>query len=215
MLVLDLVEALARACLPVWAWATHFNLPRKVLRVLCGYFAHQRRVQFEPSVTAILGSKWSCLFLRMVFQDALSEAMKVSPLLKLKVFFVDEYHSLVSRTTQKSAGIEEKVLKSVKWEAEEKGLKLSIADGGKEGTRKVIASCSYLEDKLQELQQKWRSRSCNQRGNPGSGFEDENKAAGSEGPGPKESRHSQERGWVWSLRESEEDTPLASGPQKG
>ena len=198
MLVLDLVEALARVSLPVWAWATHFNLPRKVLRVLCGYFAHQRRVQFEPSVTAILGSKWSCLFLRMVFQDALSEAMKLSPLLKLKVFFVDEYHSLVSRTTQKSAGIEEKVLKSVKWEAEEKGLKLSIADGGKEGTRKVIASCSYLEEKLQ-----------------GSGFEDENKAAGSEGPGPKESRHSQERGWVWSLRKSEEDTPLASGPQKG
>ena len=27
--------------LVVWAWATHFSFPRKILRVLCGYFVHQ------------------------------------------------------------------------------------------------------------------------------------------------------------------------------
>ena len=35
-LVLDLAKALERVSLPVvWAWATHFSFPRKILRVLC------------------------------------------------------------------------------------------------------------------------------------------------------------------------------------
>ena len=47
-LVLDLAKAFERVSLPVvWAWATHFSFPRKILRVLCGYFEHQRSVQFE------------------------------------------------------------------------------------------------------------------------------------------------------------------------
>ena len=46
-LVLDMAKALERVSLPVvWAWATHFSFPKKILRVLCGYFEHQRRVQF-------------------------------------------------------------------------------------------------------------------------------------------------------------------------
>ena len=47
-LVLDLAKAFERAGPPVvLAWATHFCFPRKILQVLCGYFEHQRRVQFE------------------------------------------------------------------------------------------------------------------------------------------------------------------------
>ena len=47
-LVLDLAKAFERvSLLVVWAWATHFSFSRKILRVLCGYFEHQRRVQFE------------------------------------------------------------------------------------------------------------------------------------------------------------------------
>ena len=46
-LVLDLAETLERVSLPVvWAWETHHNLSR----VLCGYFEHQRRAQFEVCV---------------------------------------------------------------------------------------------------------------------------------------------------------------------
>ena len=69
-LVFDLAKAFKRVSLPaVWAWATYFSFTRKILRVLCGYFEHQRRVQFEGCAaeplqtnTAILpGSKWSCL----------------------------------------------------------------------------------------------------------------------------------------------------------
>ena len=78
-LVLDLAKAFERVSLPVVsAWATHFSFPRKILRVLCGYFEHQRRVQFEGCVAEPLqiisvivpGSKWSCLLLRIVLQDA-------------------------------------------------------------------------------------------------------------------------------------------------
>ena len=102
-LVLDLAEAFERVgLLLVWAWATHFSFPRKILRVLCGYFEHQRRVQFqgcaaEPltTITALLpGSEWSCLLLRIVLQDALSEVMKIFPPLKLR-FFVDDTTALV------------------------------------------------------------------------------------------------------------------------
>ena len=89
-LVLDVAKAFERVILPVvWAWA-----PRKISRVLCGCFEHQRRVQFEGcvpeplrTITAFLpGSKWSCLLLRIVLQDALSEVTKIYPLLKLRVF---------------------------------------------------------------------------------------------------------------------------------
>ena len=45
----------------------------------------------EPlQTTAILpGTKWSCLLLHIVLQDALSEVMKVYPPLKLKLFVED------------------------------------------------------------------------------------------------------------------------------
>ena len=85
-LVLDMAEAFERCSLPVvWPCATHFSFPRKILRVLCGYFEQQRRVQFEgcaaeplTSITAILpGSKWSCLLLRIVLQDASNEVTKI------------------------------------------------------------------------------------------------------------------------------------------
>ena len=56
--------------------ATHFSFPKKILRVLCGYFEHQWRVQFEgcaaeplTTITAILpGSKSSCVLLRIVLR---------------------------------------------------------------------------------------------------------------------------------------------------
>ena len=48
-----LAKAFERVRLPeVWAWATHFNLTSKILRVLCGYFEHQWDVQFEGCVGA-------------------------------------------------------------------------------------------------------------------------------------------------------------------
>ena len=41
-------QAFERVSLLVfWAWTTHFSFPRKILRVLCGYFEHQRRVKIE------------------------------------------------------------------------------------------------------------------------------------------------------------------------
>ena len=83
-LLLDLAKAFERvSLLVVWAWATHFSFPRKVLRVLCGYLS--TRGEFEgcaaeplTTITAFLsGFKWSCLLLRMVLQDALNEVTQV------------------------------------------------------------------------------------------------------------------------------------------
>ena len=100
-LVLDLAKAFEPV---VCAWATHFSFPRRILRVLCVYFEHQRCVQFEgcaaeplTTITAILpGSKWSCLLLRIVLQDALSEVTKIYPSSKLRVF-KDDITALVER----------------------------------------------------------------------------------------------------------------------
>ena len=93
-LMLDLAKAFERvSLLVVWAWATHFCFPRKILRVLCGFFEHQGRVQFEgcvaehlQTITAILpASKWSCLLL-FVLRDALSEVTKNLSILEAEGF---------------------------------------------------------------------------------------------------------------------------------
>ena len=47
-----------------------------------------------------------------------------------------------------------KVLKKLKGEVKEIGLKLSNTEGGKEGKRKVITSCKYSEEKFQECSKK-------------------------------------------------------------
>ena len=47
-LMVDLIKECVRVSSPVvWAWATHFHLSSRILRVLCGYFEHWRRVRFK------------------------------------------------------------------------------------------------------------------------------------------------------------------------
>ena len=99
--------------------------------MLCGYFEHQRRVQFgrcvaEPlqTITAILpGSKWRCFLLRIVLQDALSEVTKKCPPLKLRVF-VDDITALLKGRNKEVVQMAEKVLGKLKKEVKEKGLKV-------------------------------------------------------------------------------------------
>ena len=98
--------------------ATHFSFPRKILRVLCGYFEHQKRVQFEGclaeplrTITAILpGPKWSCLSQRVVLQDASSEVTKNYPPLELRVF-VDDITALLMGKNKLVAEMGKKVTK--------------------------------------------------------------------------------------------------------
>ena len=120
-LVLDLTKASEWVSLPVvWALATHFCFPRKILRV-CGYFEHQRRVQFErcvaeplQTITAILaGYKRSCLLLRIVLQDALSEATKIFPPLKFRVF-VDDITTFMHGRNKELVHMAETVVKKLK-----------------------------------------------------------------------------------------------------
>ena len=129
-MVLDLAKAFERVNLPVvWALATHVNVSRKILRVLCGYFEHQRRVQFEgcvaeplQTITAILlGSKWSCLLLRIVLQDALSEVTKIYPPLKLLVF-VDDITAFMNGINKELVEMAEKVFDEVEERGRGEGL---------------------------------------------------------------------------------------------
>ena len=139
-------------------WATHFSFRRKILRVLCGYFEHQRRVQFEgcaaeplTTITAILpGSKWSCLLLRVVLQDALTDVTIIYPSLKLRVF-VDDITALVKGKNKEVTEMAKKVMKKLKEEVEKKGLKLSVTENCKEGKSKMIASCGFLENELSQF----------------------------------------------------------------
>ena len=96
--------------------------------VLCGYFEHHRRDQFEEcmanplwTTTAILpGSKWSCLLLRVVLQDALREVTQVYPPLKLRVF-VDDITALLMTKSKEVAEMAERVTKKLGEEVERTG----------------------------------------------------------------------------------------------
>ena len=112
-----LANAFGRVRLPVaWARAAHFKFSRQILRWLCGYFEHQRRVQFEGCVaeplytlTAVLPApKWSGLLLRIVLQDALSEVMKVYPPMKPKAC-VDDISAFMDVRNEEFRGLVEKV----------------------------------------------------------------------------------------------------------
>ena len=46
------------------------------------------------------------------------------------------------------------VLRAMRLEVEEQGLKLSNTEGGKDGKSKVLAPFSYLEENLQECSKK-------------------------------------------------------------
>ena len=126
--MLNLAKAFERVSLPVvWACATHFSFPKKVLRVLCGYFEHQRRVQFEgcaaepfQTITAFLpGSTWTCLLLGIVLQDALRKVTKKIPPLKLRVF-VDDITALLMGKNTELAEMAKKVMKKLKEEVDKR-----------------------------------------------------------------------------------------------
>ena len=84
----------------------------------------------EPlqTITAIFpGSKWSCLLLRIVLQDALSVVANIYSSLKLRVL-VDEITALVKGRNKDVAEMAKKVMKKLKEEVEKKGLKLSATE---------------------------------------------------------------------------------------
>ena len=87
---------------------------------------------------------------RIVLQNALSEVMKVYPLLKLRRVLVDKITAFMKGRNKELVEMAEKVLMAMKSEVEEKGLKLWITEGGKEGKSRVITSCEYLDEGFPE-----------------------------------------------------------------
>ena len=95
-------------------------------------------------------SKWGCSLLRILLQDALSEVVKIYPLLKLKVF-VDDITTLFKGRDKELTELADKVLEKLKKKVEEKDWKPSITEGRKEDKSTVVASCRYLEEMLREV----------------------------------------------------------------
>ena len=87
----------------------------------------------------LFGSKWSCLLLRIVLRNALSEVVKVLSAHEAEGC-CGRYHSLYGRAAQGLPEVVEKVLSMMTMDVEEKGWELSITEGGKEEKSKVIAS---------------------------------------------------------------------------
>ena len=63
---------------------------------------------------------------------------------------MDDIEALVKGRNRESGEMAKKVMKKLKEEVEEKGLKLSVTENGKEGKSKMIASCGFLENELVE-----------------------------------------------------------------
>ena len=96
-----------------------------------------RRMCGRPltTITVILPAlKWSCLLFRIVLQDASSEATRIYPRLKLRVF-VDDVTALLRWKTKVVAEMAKKMMKKLKDEVERKGLDLSVTEDGKERAR--------------------------------------------------------------------------------
>ena len=83
-----------------------------------------------------------------MLQDALSELVKVHPPTKLKVLVFLEGRN------KELSDIAEKVQRAWRTEVEEKGLKLSITEGGKEGLKQAIAVLQLSGREVSGLQQK-------------------------------------------------------------
>ena len=120
----------------------------------------------EPlqTLTAILpGSKWSCLLLRTVLQDALSEVTNICTPLTLRVL-LDDFTAFMNERNKEFVEMAENVVEEV-----------GERSGGRKKS-KAITSCKYLEEMFQE--------SSNQEG-VSLATNVETLGAGSEGEGEK------------------------------
>ena len=153
----------------------------KILQILCGNFDNQRRLQFEgcvaeppQTITAILfGSKWNYFFLRIVLQDTLGEVMKSCP--------PGLYRSLHGKRNKRVC--RHWAMRREVWE---KGLKLSLTEEKRGKEEQSHCAMQPFGTEVSGMQQKKRSRTCNQCGNISSGLENEIVAAGSKGESEKE-----------------------------
>ena len=70
------------------------------------------------------------------------------------MLFVDDVTAFMKGRNKGLVEMAEMVLKNVAREVYEKGLKLSITEGGKEGAEQGNHSCRYLEERFQERSKK-------------------------------------------------------------
>ena len=170
-LVLDLVKAFERVSLPVvWVWATQFKFSQEDLACAMRLFrtpvegaARNMCGGATPDITAILfESKRRCLLLRIVLQDALNEVTNIFPPLKMRVI-VDDITTFMNGRNKELVEMAEKVVKKLKREREDKGLKPSITEGDNDFLQISGGEVSGIGDKC------WNGDSGLENGNPTGG----------------------------------------------
>ena len=110
----------------VWQWATELGLPQRILRVLCGYFAHQRRLRHEDSVRTF-GAK---CFLRMVMQDVMTKFLDVVTGTRIRARVDDiKFHFASQKKKLPHKRNEERRFETLKSELTEVEPDLSLTEG--------------------------------------------------------------------------------------
>ena len=93
--------------------------------MLCGYFEHQKRAQFQGCVA--------------------------EPLQFISALLLGEITALLNGRNRDIVEMAKKVMKKLKEEVEKKGLKLSVTENALEGKSKMISSCGFLENELRQF----------------------------------------------------------------
>ena len=154
ILVVDLAKAFQKVQLmAVWQWVLWFKFPR-VLRVLCGYFVHQRRVRCERTfserlsiVTAVFPrSKLSILLSSVVLQDTMTKVSGKG----LRGRYQDSCWRERERDNSSKLG-RRNVSDFLEHGGNTVELEFSFGKKGVEGMSKFEVSNGYLNRKLQQL----------------------------------------------------------------
>ena len=125
-----------------WSWTWRrpsseaaFSFPRMFLRVLCGFFEHERRVQFEgcaaEPLLSLNGHSARIQVQLCVIENCVAGCAegghKNFPSFEVEVF-VDDITALVKGRNKEVAEMAKKVMEKLKEEVEKKGLQLSVTE---------------------------------------------------------------------------------------
>ena len=133
-LVVDLATSLRTS--PIKSCSTLDYLYWFPIRViLCGYFAHEKRVMFENYVSVLL--------LKIVWQDAMSRIFLLYLELRIRVYVDD----MKLHPRGASMELPERLVHLFKAEMKKRRLELSVTKGNKEGKSKMEVSKSSSETK--------------------------------------------------------------------
>jgi hypothetical protein len=149
--LLDLIKCFENIALAhVWLWGRHWGVPSRLLRVMCGVFAFQRRLVVEGShslplqtCTAIVaGSTFSCAILHIVLIWPCDKLLTLFPSVGLAKY-VDDVSLYMEGPCREVADVLPNATKALV-DMLERGLEMPVSrDKGKGEVGKSIALASH------------------------------------------------------------------------